>query len=316
MDLNDVALFARVVESGSFTAAAASLGLPKSSVSRGVARLEAALGVRLLHRTTRRLRLSDAGRVYLDRASVALSGLDEARALVTDLGTEVRGTVRVTAAVDVGVRLLPPIVARFVALHPRVRVELSLTGRVVDLVEEGFDLAIRAGKLADSSLVARKLGVSRLGLFASTAYLGRRGAPRAVADLAAHDCVLFRTKGGRATWRLEGPEGDRAVEVRGAITADEMSCVSEILHEGAGIGVLPPFLAKARPGLVRVLPRHAMAAATLAIVSPPVRYEPACVGLLREALVRELDFTPEGEARSARAKASRSGARKGRPATA
>lgn len=290
MDLNDVTLFARVVEAGTFTAAAASLGLPTSSVSRGVARLEHSLGVRLLQRTTRRLRLTDAGQAYLEHARVALSELDQAADRVRALGAEVRGTVRLTASVDVGVHLLPPIVTRFIARHPHVRVEMSFTSRYVDLVEEGFDLAIRAGKLADSSLVARKLGTPKLGLFASRGYVEARGAPRTVADLASHECLLFRTRGERATWRLEGPDGERVVEVGGALSVDEMTAACELIAAGVGVGMLPPHLAGMRPELVRVLPRHAMASSVIAIVSPPVRYEPACVTLLREALASELDF--------------------------
>jgi DNA-binding transcriptional LysR family regulator len=290
MDLNDVTLFTRVVEAGTFTAAASSLVLPTSSVSRGVARLEASLGVRLLHRTTRRLRLTDAGHAFLEHARVALAELDQGADRVRALGAEVRGTVRLSASVDVGVHLLPPIVTRFVARHPHVRVEMSFTSRYVDLVEEGFDLAIRAGKLGDSTLVARRIGAPALGLFASKAYLARRGAPRSVADLAHHECLLFRGRGDRATWRFEGPDGERTVEVRGALAVDEMTASRELIAQGVGIGVLPTYLGATGRDLVRVLPRHAMAASSVAIVSPPVRYEPACVTLFREALAAELEL--------------------------
>src|SRR5258708_18325501 len=141
VDLNAVATFVRVVERGGFTSAAASLGVPKSSVSRSVKRLEQELGVRLLQRTTRRLNLTEAGRAYYESVANALAGMDEARAAITDMQDTPRGTVRVTAPPDIGAILLAPIVARFVRKYPEVRVELSLTSRFVDLVHEGIDLA-------------------------------------------------------------------------------------------------------------------------------------------------------------------------------
>jgi DNA-binding transcriptional LysR family regulator len=289
MDLNHVVAFARVVECGSFTSAASSLRLPKSSVSRSVAQLEAELGVQLLHRTTRKLRLTDAGRTYFEHARVALAGLDEARALAADLGKEPRGTVRVTAPVDVGSRLLSGLVARFLKRHPLVRVELSLTARTVDLVQEGFDLAVRAGKLADSSLIARKIATTGLGLWASHEYVKERGKPRSVAELSKHDCVIFPRVGPRSTWRLVGPEGEVEVDVGGRITVDELSFVREVVLAGAGIGLLPRFLADTAPReLVRILPRFVMAGTPLSVVSPPVRYEAACVALFREWIVKEL----------------------------
>lgn len=166
VDLNRIAVFARVVEAGSFTAAAAALGLRKSSVSRSVAALEAELGIRLLQRTTRKLSVTDAGRAYYDRARDALAGLDEARQAVSSLGAEPRGLVRVTAPVDLAGDLAA-VTSAFLRAHPDVRIEMLLTARYVDLVKEGFDLAVRAGALTDSSLLARKLGDADLGLFAS-----------------------------------------------------------------------------------------------------------------------------------------------------
>jgi DNA-binding transcriptional LysR family regulator len=214
IDLNQVATFVKVVESGSFTAAAAALGLPKSSVSRGVGRLEDSLGVRLLQRTTRKLHLTEAGRGYFQQARVALGGLHEANAVVADLGQEPHGTVRITTPADSGDGLFANLIAGFVALHPRIRVEVSLTGRRVDLVAEGFDLAVRAGPLDDSSLVARRVAATDLRLYAAPSYLERRGRPRRLADLAAHDCLALRTSQGLFPWRLTGPRGWRASRCR------------------------------------------------------------------------------------------------------
>src|SRR3954468_1318017 len=221
MDLNHVAVFARVVELQSFTAAAKQLGLPKSSVSRTLSRLEDELGVRLLQRTTRKLHLTEAGQAYYERARVALTGLEEAASAATNLSAEPRGTVRLSAPADVGILNLGELVARFVRKYPLVHVEISFSSRFVDLVAEGFDLALRAGKMADSSLVARKIGSDALGIYASANYLRRRGRPKTLADLADHDCVLFHGTNGKSEWHLTGPQGEERVTVRGPLNTDE-----------------------------------------------------------------------------------------------
>ena len=200
-------MFARVVEAESFTAAARDAGLPKSSVSRAIAALERDLAVRLIHRTTRRLQPTEAGRAYYDSVSRALAGIDEATAAVSEHQDTPRGTVRLTAPTDLGDRLLPPILVGFAARYPEVLVDVVLTQRFVDLVHEGIDLALRVGRLGDSRLVARPLGPVRAGVFASPRYLERRGAPRTVAALAGHECVLFQSSSGQAVWKLVGPRG-------------------------------------------------------------------------------------------------------------
>ncbi len=288
VDLNRIATFVRVVEERSFTAAAKTLGLPKSSVSRSVAALEEDVGVRLLVRTTRKLALTDAGRAFYERARDAVAGLEAATAAVADMGKEPRGTVRLTAPADLGQQLLPDVVARFTKKHPNIRLEIMLTGRVVDLVQEGFDLAVRAARLDDSTLVARRLGSGALGLFASNAYIRRRGKPKTVAELAEHECVLFRGSGGKSIWRLSGPNGVEAVEVNGDMDVDDMGFVHGAVAAGAGVGMLPLFLTpESSDGerIVRVLPEHALRAATIHLVSPPGRLEPARVKLFRDFLI-------------------------------
>ena len=192
VDLNHVTAFVRVVQDGSFTAAAKALGLPKSSVSRSVAQLEQDLGVRLLHRTTRKLHLTDAGTAFHDRVARALADIDEATSAASDLQRELRGTIRVTAPVDLGVWAVAGIVARFTKKHPTVGVEVRLSSRVVDLMTEGFDLAVRAGKLRDQSLIARRVGALEMGLYASRKYLARRGTPKSLDELRA-SIVCFST---------------------------------------------------------------------------------------------------------------------------
>lgn len=286
MDLNRIATFVRVVEKESFTAAADALGLPKSSVSRSVARLEEDLGVQLLQRTTRKLSLTDAGREYFERARVALEGLDEASAAVTDMGKDPRGIVRVTAPVDLGVTMLSDIVARFVRQHASIRVDLVLTSRVVNMVEEGIDLAVRAGKLADSALVARRLASPGLALFASPAYVKRRGRPKKLADLAAQDCVLFRAPSMRATWILTGPNGEERVDVGGVVSVDDMLFARRAVAAGIGVGLLPRLpLGCHTEDIVRLLPDYELAAGALHLVWPSSRHVAARVAVFRDFLV-------------------------------
>jgi DNA-binding transcriptional LysR family regulator len=291
VDLNHVTAFVRVVEDASFTAAAKSLGVPKSTVSRAVSKLEEELDVRLLHRTTRKLSLTEAGQAFYDRVRQAIGGIEDAISAAHEAGKTPRGTVRVTAPVDLGTLLLADVVARFVRKYPQIRVELTLTSRVVDLVEEGFDLALRAARLDDSTLIARKLGSSSMGVFASPHYLERKKRPESPADLDAHECILFRAKNGRATWSLTGPAGVEEIEVRGAITADDVLFVQRAILAGAGLGLLPIFLARTCPerdSLVRVLPNFAVRGALVQLVTPSVRNEPARVALFRDFLVASI----------------------------
>jgi DNA-binding transcriptional LysR family regulator len=310
IDLNKVAAFVRVVEAGSFTKAARSLGVPKSSVSRQVAQLEEALGVRLLQRTTRSLHPTEAGTAYFDRVSRALVGVEEASATIADLQASVRGVVRVTAPVDVGVWLLAEPVAAFTRKHPGVQVDLVLTGRVVNLVEEGIDLALRAGALSDSSLVARRLAPLEGGLFASAKYLARRGVPRRLEDLAKHDVIMFRPVNGRATLKMIGPDGDVSVDVTGPVGADDLSFVRQAMLAGLGIGLVPAFHCRGKePGgkLRAVLPQYRMRSSPFHLVYPSARYLPQRVTLLRDHLLAALggasggDATPAKDVRRSRA---------------
>jgi DNA-binding transcriptional LysR family regulator len=296
MDLNLVATFVRVVEAGSFTAAAQALGLPKSSVSRRVSGLEESLRVQLLQRSTRRLALTEAGRAYFERARAALGGLSDAHSAVADMSGEVAGPVRFSAAPD-NTGMLAGLLAEFLGRHPRVQLELTLTSRRVDLVAEGFDLALRAGRLADSSLTTRRLGTTDLGLFASPAYLRRAGKPRRVADLAGHAFVLYGPPHERTHLRLAGPDGEEQVVVSGPLIVDDLSFAADAVAAGVGIGLLPEvyfgWLWKGgrrspRRDFVRVVPDHGVTGAELHLVSPPTAYEPTRVTLLRDFLTERL----------------------------
>lgn len=292
MDLNHVSAFVRVVQDGSFTAAAKALGLPKSSVSRSIAQLEQDLGVRLLHRTTRKLHLTDAGAAFHNRVSRALADIDEAKSATADLQRELRGPIRLTAPVDLGVWAVASIVSRFVRRHPDVEIETKLAARVVDLVGEGFDLGVRAGPLRDQSLIARRVGGLEMGLYASSKYVARRGQPASFDDIASHDCVMLRSENGTMGWTLTGPDNEeRSVTPRGKIFADDISFLKKSVLAGGGIAFLPEFVCgrEQQSGkLVRLFPEWRLSGAALHVVYPSARYVPQRVIVFRDFLIREL----------------------------
>src|SRR5258707_11110449 len=191
MDLNEVLVFVRVVQAGSFTKGAAQLGMPKSTVSRKVSELEERLDARLLQRTTRKLSLTDVGRTYYDYCARIVGEVEDAERAVSSLQETPRGLLRVTAPINVA--FLGPIVSDFLKRYPEVRLELFCTGRAVDLVEERFDLGIRVGTLADSTLIAKSLGRVGWLLVATPAYLEKRGRPPTPDDLSQHHCMVFRS---------------------------------------------------------------------------------------------------------------------------
>jgi DNA-binding transcriptional LysR family regulator len=235
--------------------------------------------------------LTDAGHAYYERVTRALSGLEEAQAAVSDMQATPTGLVRLTTAVDIGAHVLSGLVARFVRKHPGIQVELLLTGRLVNLIDEGVDLAVRAGKLDDSSLLARKVGTLETRLLAAPGYLRRKGTPKAVADLARHDCVLFRARRASGTWELTGPKGVERVDVTGPISADDFGFVRQMLLDGVGIGLVPWTTCAvdiARGRLLRVLPEYAAPGGALHVVYPSARYVPQRVALLRDFLVQGL----------------------------
>jgi DNA-binding transcriptional LysR family regulator len=296
LDLNQVSAFVRVMETGSFTAAARTLGLPKSSVSRRVSALEKSLRVRLLQRGTRKLVLTEAGRLYYDRARSALVGLSEANAAVTDMSQEIAGPIRFTTSGD-NTGLIANLLGEFLERHPKVQVDVVMTPRRVDLVTEGFDLALRAGPLVDSSLVVRRLGRSDLGLFAARAYLRKAGTPQRVSDLVDHRFVLFGEPHQRGQLRLTGPGGEETVKVEGPLVVHDMSFAADAITAGIGIGLVPEAycgwvirggLRAKRRDLVRVLPDHRMIGVDVSLVSPPTAYEPTRVALLRDFLAERL----------------------------
>lgn len=293
MDWSRVPVFLKVVETGSFTAAAKALGVPKSSASRGVASLEQALNTQLLQRTTRELKLTDSGRTFYERARGAMAALEEAKAELSEQTDDAQGTVRLTVPGDAWT--LSELLARFVKLHPKIHVELVVSNRHLNLIEEGVDLAVRAGKLEDSTLIARKIASSHLGLFASAAYLARKPAPKTLAQLASHDFVIFRSpKHGKNRLKLQGPNGDEEVELRGPVSTDDLGSARGLIAAGVGIGLLPIFLERCAgkgPRFERVLPEYALKGGGVHLVMPSARYVPARVRLLADFLAQ--NFTDE-----------------------
>jgi DNA-binding transcriptional LysR family regulator len=235
MDLREVLVFTQVVRSGSFTAAAGELGMQKSSVSRKVADLEARLGVRLLQRTTRRLHLTDEGRVFYEHCTRAVAELEEAERALGGMRAKPTGLLRVTAPLSFG--FLGPMLGPFLELHPAVQLEMVCTDRVVDIVEEGFDVAIRAGHLPDTSLIARRVGSLPRYLMASPAYLAQHAEPRRPEDLAAHACLCFGA--GQPVWKLVTKGASIDVKVPARLVVNDYDLLRDATIAGAGIALLP-----------------------------------------------------------------------------
>lgn len=289
MDLNLLTVFEAVARTSSFSAAAKELGLPKSSVSRGISRLEADLRVQLLFRTTRQVSLTAAGTALYDRAAPLLRQVRAAIGELPEREEEPSGALRVTAPVDIGVLFLAEVVTRYTARYPGVSVDLHLSGRVVDLVKEGFDVGLRvAPKLQDSTLVVRRIAPIVTRLYASPLYLARRGTPRSEAELAEHEWVAFRP--GAGSLRVVGPREAAGVEGRARIVSDDLLFIRNALRGGAGIGLLPAFMAEpdvVAGTLAAVLPRFEGAAGTLHFVTPAAKHVPRKVTAFRD-LVLEL----------------------------
>jgi DNA-binding transcriptional LysR family regulator len=242
MSLDAIAVFVRVVETGSFSAAARRLGMPKATVSARVAGLEKRLGVTLIHRTTRKLRVTEAGEEYFRHCADAIRELELAEAALQSTSGKPSGVLKVTAPVDLGHTLLPRIVQAYAAKYPDVSVELLVTNRLVDLVGEGVDLAIRPSQaLKDSSLIAQRYFEMGFNLWASARYLERLGAPTHPRDLSKADFVGFL---GRGSVVLTNGKSEVEIPATGRIRADDLETIKALLLSGEGIAWLPDFLAE------------------------------------------------------------------------
>jgi DNA-binding transcriptional LysR family regulator len=290
LDLSQLGLFMAAAEATSFSRAAQRAGVSKSSLSRGIARLESELGQQLFYRTTRRVTLTAAGAALYERAAPRLAELLQAMRTLPEHTKPPSGVLRLSAPNDLGVSVLAEIAARFCARFPEVRLDIELTSRPVDLVAERFDAALRAtGRLEDSSLVARRLSPVTMGLFASPEYLARRGTPRRVNDLESHDIVQFR--GAHGPIRLCRPAESERRARPARIQVDDFAFVREFLRADGGIGLLPSFLARddlLSGTLVRVLRRSFSAQSALYFIHPAARHVPRPVTVFRDFVLELL----------------------------
>jgi DNA-binding transcriptional LysR family regulator len=244
MDLLALQSLVKIVQCGSFTRAADALGMHKAQLSRGLSQLERELGVRLLERSTRSLSLTEAGRELFERAVGILGAVDDAQRAMQKMHSEPRGTLRLTCGVEFGMIAVSGWIDDYLRRCPQVRVEADFTARLVDLVHEGFDLAIRVGPLADSSLAARRLGRLRYGLFAASGYLARHGAPAAPAELAQHATLAFAGGSHRPSWSLTHGDGrSERVDLQPRLAANNVFAVRDAAIAGLGIAQLPQVVA-------------------------------------------------------------------------
>ena len=231
-------ILARVVESGSFSAAARQLGVAPSSVSRQINELEEDLGARLFARTTRKLSLTEAGHLYYERASGIINDVDEARLALSQLGAP-SGILRLTVPSGIGRELVVSAVPAFLDKYPAIKIVLSMTDRMLDIVDAGIDVAIRVGRQQDSSFKARKIGESKRVVCASPEYLKKTGIPKRPADLESHNCITWRDHPGHNIWAFRGPGGACKVRVSGSFFAKNADAIVAATVAGLGLSLLP-----------------------------------------------------------------------------
>jgi DNA-binding transcriptional LysR family regulator len=296
-NLTDIAVFVRVVARASFTLAADDLGLSRAVVSKYMTRLEKRLGARLLHRTTRRLSLTEAGAALFEASRGAIERIEEAESAVAQLSSEPRGRLRVSAPMSFGILHLGNAIADFSRAFPGVSLELKLDDRFVNLVEEGIDVAIRIGDLTDSSLVARKLSSTRQVVCASPHYLAEHGEPEVPEDLASHNCLLYSYSSAANVWRFRAPDGrEVAVAVSGNLRINNGIVEAEAAVAGMGVLMSPAFyvgpLIRARK-LKLLLARYKLAELGIYAVYPQRAQVPPKVRAFVDFLAKRFGSKPD-----------------------
>jgi LysR family transcriptional regulator AphB len=290
-DLNDVAIFIQIVEAGSFASGARRMGVPSNTLSRRVKQLEDTMGVRLLHRSTRKLALTDAGRALFEQSASQIGELLEVSRRFVDGSQEPAGRVRVAVPADFFDVFHMEFVARFLAQYPKIQLEFMLSDNRVDLIAEGIDLAFRAGALPDSSLVARKIFIGSRLLAASPGYLQKHGTPSTFTELAEHLCIFPANPSGQTAWHFAGPQGEAQVVVRGRVCANTAQAQLKAAVAGLGICFLPGTILYASlqsETLIEVLPECRQQDIDLFIVYPSRRQIPLAVSTFAEQAIAHL----------------------------
>lgn len=286
-------LFIRVVETGSFSKAADELHVSQPTATKQVAALEQRLGARLLHRSTRGVTPTEVGALYYDKCKSIVAQLDEADSLAALQQGSTAGTLRITTSVGFGRRVLTPLVLRYMREQTALAIDVSFDDRYVNLVEQGIDLAIRMGRLADSTLGSRYLGVNPWLMAAAPSYLASRGTPRVPADLGQHDCLIYSSVQGDERWHLTGPSGEEAsVPVNGPLRSNNLSLVLAACRDGFGIAILPWYVAHDAVAAAEVQPvliDHALPAQQMHAVFPSPKLVPSKVTGFIAFLQRALD---------------------------
>jgi DNA-binding transcriptional LysR family regulator len=291
----ELRVFSAVVDASSFVAAADSLGMSKAAVSRYVSELEQRLGVRLLHRTTRRLSLTPEGEVFLVRCRDILSSIEASEVEISTRSVTVSGLLKVSVPVSFGIRHMAPLWPDFLGQHPQLHLDVQLADRVIDLVDEGFDVAIRIARLEDSSLISRQIAATRLVLCAAPSYLKRRGTPEHPSQLATHDVVGYSLLATGDHWQLDGPNGTESVKIRPRFWSNNGdSCIAACV-QGAGIQLQPTFLIdeELRNGqLVEILPKYRATTLGIYAVYPTRKFVLPKVRTLVEFLDKRFTSAP------------------------
>lgn len=298
LDLNEIALFVHVAKLGSLTAASKALALPKSTVSRKLSQLEERLGARLVQRTPRHLSLTERGKLFFEHCSGLLDMMAHAEAAVMDAEQQPRGPLRVSAGMDFGVAVVGPLMQEFLAAHPQVTIDLYLSDRTVDLVAEGFDVAIRIGVVRGAALLTRLLGKTSGVLCASPAYLARHGTPRSPSELEQHRCVVYNAPPHGNEWELRSEDDSRiTVQVKTRLTVNSLAMVRDAALAGLGIARLPSFICSgplATGALVRVLPHHAAVERPVYAVCVGKKFMPAKVRAFLDFLAERMPAVLRG----------------------
>lgn len=295
LDIKDMLVFAQVVKARSFSLAAQRMGVSKSRVSKAVARLEAALGVRLLHRSTRRLGLTEVGEAYFEHCDRILEELAQADNTIHRLHRAPRGTLRIATSVAFGTLHVAPALPGFMAQYPEIGVDMTISDRLADLVEEGYDLALRITPAPGENLVARRLAPIHRKICASPAYLARHGTPQTPAELRRHNCLDYTHIAARGAWRLNGPDGEIEAPVDGSLRINDDEALSQAVVGGLGLALLPTFIVgrELQAGrLVEVLPGYVPLERFLYAVHLPNRHLPPKVRVFIDYLQQRFGDPP------------------------